>query len=49
MKTVTIVAIAVMLAGIYMAYQKDSSFASTDTGSLLIGAGAGVIIGSMVG
>lgn len=47
MKTMTIVCIGVLLAGVYVSYQKDSSFGSLDTGSLLIGAGAGALIGGM--
>lgn len=48
MKTMTIVGVVVLLAGVYMAYQKDSSFGSVDTGSLLIGGGVGVIVGHML-
>jgi hypothetical protein len=46
MKAVTIVAMLVVAAGIWIEYQKDSSFASIDSGSLLIGAGSAVAISS---
>lgn len=45
MKAGTMIAIAVILAGVYIEYNKDSSFASIDTGSLLIAGGAGFLIG----
>ena len=48
MKTMTIACLVVIAVGIYVEYQKDSSFASLDTGSLLIGAGAGALIGGML-
>jgi hypothetical protein len=48
MKTITIVSLLVLGVGIYLEYQKDSSFASVDTGSILIGTGAGMILGSMI-
>lgn len=48
MKTITIVSILVLAVGVYLEYQKDSSFASVDTGSLLIGGGAGMVLGSML-
>lgn len=48
MKTMTIVSVIIIAAGLYIEYQKDSSFASIDTGSLLIGGGMGLVIGSMI-
>jgi hypothetical protein len=45
MKTIAVVAIVVIIAGAYMEYEKDSSLASVDTGSLLMGAGVGILIG----
>jgi hypothetical protein len=47
MKTGTIVAAVVLLVGVYIEYQKDSSFASVDAGSLIIGAGAGMLVGHL--
>jgi hypothetical protein len=48
MKTVTWVAIAILLVGAYMEYQKDSSFASVDSGSLIMGVGGGLLIGHLL-
>jgi len=47
MKASYLIAGLVLVAGIYLEYQKDSSFASIDTGSILIGAGVGLAIGRM--
>ena len=49
MRTFTILSVVVIAVGIYLEYQKDSSFASTDTGSLAIGSGVGMLLGSMLG
>jgi hypothetical protein len=48
MKPVTIVAVALLAVGIYLEYNKDSSFASVGPGSIGIGAGIGLLIGSML-
>ena len=48
MKPVLIVSLLVLAAGIYVEYQKDSSFSSTDVGSLMIGTGIGVFMGTIV-
>lgn len=48
MKTITIVSLLVLAVGIYLEYQKDSSFASVDTGSILMGTGAGMVLGNML-
>jgi hypothetical protein len=48
MKTATIVALLILVAGAYMEYQKDSSFGSVSTSSILLGAGTGVLIGNML-
>lgn len=48
MKALTIVSLLIVAAGIYIEYSKDSSFASVDAGSLLIGGGVGVMVGSML-
>lgn len=45
MKTGTIIALVVIAVGGYLEYQKDSSFASVDSGSLVMGAGVGLLIG----
>lgn len=42
------VGLAVLAIGAYMAYQKDSSFTSVDTGSILMGAGAGILVGHIL-
>jgi hypothetical protein len=47
-KTVTWVAAIVLVAGLWIEYQKDSSFASVDAGSLVIGIGAGMFVGGML-
>lgn len=46
MKAMHWVAGLILIAGLYVEYQKDSSFASLDTGSMLIGAGAGALLAS---
>jgi hypothetical protein len=48
MKTMTIVSLLILAVGVYLEYQKDSSFASVDTGSILIGTGAGLMLGNML-
>ena len=48
MKGVTLIAIALLGIGVYLEYQKDSSFASIGPGSIGIGAGVGLLIGSML-
>lgn len=48
MKTVTIIGFVALLVGAYIEYQKDSSFASVDAGSLIIGSGVGILIGHML-
>jgi hypothetical protein len=48
MKTMTIVSILILGVGVWLEYQKDSSFASVDSGSLIIGAGAGMLLGHLV-
>jgi hypothetical protein len=48
MKPVTIIAVALLAVGIYLEYNKDSSFASVGPGSIGIGAGIGLLIGSML-
>lgn len=48
MKTATIVAAIVLAVGIYIEYQKDSSFASVDAGSLVMGVGAGLLAGHLI-
>jgi hypothetical protein len=48
MKGITIVAVALLAVGIYLEYNKDSSFASIGPGSIGIGAGVGLLIGSMI-
>jgi hypothetical protein len=44
MKTATIIASLLLIAGLYMEYQKDSSFASIDSGSILMGAGGALLV-----
>jgi hypothetical protein len=46
MKGVYIIGGLILAAGAYIEYQKDSSFASVDAGSMLIGGGLGFIVGS---
>jgi len=48
MKTMTIAATVVILVGLYIEYQKDSSFASVDAGSLIVGGGVGLLLGGMI-
>jgi len=48
MKGVTITAIVILAVGIYIEYQKDSSFASIDAGSLIVGGAVGLMIGNMI-
>jgi hypothetical protein len=48
MKTITIAAVVIILVGAYMEYQKDSSFASVDSGSLIMGGGIGLLVGGML-
>jgi hypothetical protein len=48
MKTMTIVSLLILGVGVWLEYQKDSSFASVDSGSLIIGAGAGMLLGHLV-
>lgn len=42
------IAALVLVAGIYLEYQKDSSFSSTDSGSLIIGGGLGLAVGCAI-
>jgi hypothetical protein len=49
MKPMLIVASLILVAGLYMEYQKDSSFASVDTGSLVIGVGVGTLVCHFIG
>ena len=49
MNTFLVIATLVLGAGIYLEYQKDSSFASVDTGSLVIGVGVGLFAGHFLG
>lgn len=48
MKPVTMVAVALLAIDIYLEYEKDSSFASIGPGAVGIGAGIGLLIGSML-
>lgn len=48
MKTAHMVGALVLLLGAYLEYQKDSSFATVDTGSLLMGTGAGIFLGHVL-
>lgn len=48
MKPVTIAAVIILAVGVYLEYQKDSSFASIGPGAVGIGAGIGLLIGSML-
>lgn len=48
MKTATVVAVIILAVGAYLEYQKDSSFASLDTGSLVMGVGGGLLIGHLL-
>ena len=48
MRTMTIVAVIVLAVGTYIEYQKDSSFASVDSGSLIIGTGVGMLLGHLL-
>jgi hypothetical protein len=48
MKTATVIALVVIAVGAYIEYQKDSSFASTDSGSLVMGAGVGLLVGNLL-
>lgn len=46
MKTVTIIGLLLVGVGLYMEYSKD--FSTFSTGSLLAGAGGGLLIGTMM-
>lgn len=48
MKGTALVALALIGIGLYIEYQKDSSFASVDSGSLLMGGGVGFLIGCYI-
>ena len=48
MQTITWVAVGILVIGAWMEYQKDSSFASVDAGSLVIGVGGGLLIGHLL-
>lgn len=48
MKTATIIALVIVAVGGYLEYQKDSSFASVDSGSLVMGAGVGILVGTLL-
>ena len=48
MKPLTLISVALIGVGLYLAYNKDSSFQSVDMGSLLIGGGVGSLVGSML-
>lgn len=48
MRPMTIAAAVIILVGVYIEYQKDSSFASVDAGSLIVGGGLGLLIGEMI-
>jgi lipoprotein signal peptidase len=47
-KPLTLVSVALIGIGLYLAYTKDASFQSIDMGSLLIGGGIGSVVGSML-
>jgi len=48
MKPLTITALIILAVGVYIEYQKDSSFASVDAGSLLMGGSLGLLVGGML-
>lgn len=48
MKTITIIAVLALGIGLYLEYQKDSSFTSIDTGSILMGGGVGLLAASLL-
>jgi hypothetical protein len=48
MKPMLLIGTLVLIAGLWMEYQKDSSFASVDSGSLFIGGGLGLLTGHML-
>jgi lipoprotein signal peptidase len=48
MKPLTITALVILAVGVYIEYQKDSSFASVDAGSLIAGGALGLLVGGMI-
>lgn len=48
MRPLTITALIILAVGVYIEYQKDSSFSSVDAGSLIIGGSVGLLVGGMI-
>lgn len=48
MRGITVAALAILAVGLYIEYQKDSSFASVDAGSLIVGGAVGLMVGGMI-